>query len=162
MPQRTVLTQGQGDIVTSESMKNADLPAENAVFGAGPEPCSTGNLTPEVGISALGDHLHLTSTAMERITGIHRQQWLRWADAGMPRNADGSWSLPAVISWIRGHPRKSRPRKYHGQPAAIGKRIGQRVAAMIESELVAFEYSRPKQQPILDKGDQHDSEINTL
>ncbi len=116
--------------------ENPGFSAENAVFGTAPTPCSTD--------SALSDHLHLTGTALERITGVHRQQWLRWIDAGMPRNADGTYSLPAVISWIRGHPRQGRPRKYHGQPAAIGKRLGQRIALMVEQELLAFEGSRHK------------------
>jgi hypothetical protein len=96
----------------------------------------------ENGTLASIDPLRLTPTELSRLTNIARMQWARWLAVGLPANLDSTYSLPAVIDWLRRHPRQARPRKYHGQPAAIGKRIGQRVAAMIESELAAFENSR--------------------
>jgi hypothetical protein len=48
------------------------------------------------------DAQRLTPTEIETATGIKRAQWDRWVkEGGCPRNADGTFSLSAVIDWLR-------------------------------------------------------------
>lgn len=48
------------------------------------------------------DFTRLTPTQMEAATGIARQQILRWHKShGLARNADGTYSLPAFIAWLK-------------------------------------------------------------
>ena len=78
----------------------------------------------------------MSLTELEAGTGIRRQQIARWKDRhGLPVNEDGSYSLAAVIVWIRKNPRIGQTRKYTRKPGAVEKRIIARCATVVREEL---------------------------
>jgi len=80
----------------------------------------------------------LSITEMQAATGIARTQLSRWAkNHGLARNADGTFSLPRFIAWLRKFPR-GRTRSYRRKPAAIEKRIVHRITEVINEELASL------------------------
>jgi hypothetical protein len=81
------------------------------------------------------DPARVTPTVMERISGIARAQWARWAEAGLSRNPDGSFDLRIVFSWIRKNPQRAGARRYRQKPSAVVKRLQEKINQVVEQEL---------------------------
>lgn len=100
------------------------------------------------------DHKAVPLTMLERITGIHRVQWGRWADAGLPRNPDGSFDLPAVFTWLRHNSQRTKTRGYRQKPAAIVQRLQRKIGEIISQELEGMRHEdshEPKPETADDK-----------
>ena len=82
-----------------------------------------------------GGFTRLTPIEMERATGLAHQQLNRWArEHGLPRNADGTYSLPRFVAWIR-KADVGRPRPYRRKRGVVEKRILERVSHVLKEEL---------------------------
>jgi hypothetical protein len=98
----------------------------------------------QTGVNKEGvDFNHLTSTELEAATGIHRQQILRWYKSqGLPRNTDGTYALPAVITWLRQLATKKTRMRKSTEPGHTAARIIERISGIIQEELSIDEVYR--------------------
>jgi hypothetical protein len=81
------------------------------------------------------DFRRLSGTELARATGILREHIARWvAKHGLPRNVDGTYSLPDFIHWLR-FAHGGRGRRYRQKPSMIGRRLALRINTIIEREL---------------------------
>lgn len=81
------------------------------------------------------DPIRVTPTTLEKISGVARAQWTRWTDAGLPRNPDGTFGLPAVFAWLRRNPQRAGTRRYRQKPTAVVQRLQHKINQLIAQEL---------------------------
>ena len=101
-------------------------------------------LRAQTGVNMEGiDFQHLTSSELEKATGIHRQQILRWHKLhGLPRNTDGTYALPEVITWLRRFSMKKPRARRSAKPSDTAARIVERIQGIIQEELSTDEAHR--------------------
>jgi len=83
------------------------------------------------------DFNRLTVTQIAEATGISRTQISRWSkNHHLPRNADGTFSMPQFVAWLRKSPH-GQTRAYRRKPAAVEKRILTRIQTIITEEMAS-------------------------